>query len=304
MQRHGLGTGRRDGAGDLDDAVGVGAQLGPARPAGDGRRGDDGGRQLGVVGEDRVAALEVRARQVDLDGDDLRRRDRQQLGGAGVVVDRATPDRRHHRGPGAQQVGQHVVEPVRHAGALQPDGVEHPLGRRVQPRRRVAGPLERGERLDDHGAERRQVHVARQLGRRTRPCPTPSSPGSSSSTDPMRTLASPHTVLEDICGARSLRWLIPARGAPAGCGPRGAGCAARRGPGRRRARRRRWSRTRRGGACRPCGSARRRCGRPCPRGVLTTKVTLPAAIRSTAVLPSPSLTLPTTSSTGVPKRAR
>ena len=31
--RHRLGAGRGDGAGDLDDAVGVGAQLGPPRPA-------------------------------------------------------------------------------------------------------------------------------------------------------------------------------------------------------------------------------------------------------------------------------
>ena len=111
-----------------------------------------------------ASRLQVRAGQVDLDGDDLRRCGGEQLGGPGVVVDRAPPDRGDDGGAGAQQIGQHVVEPVRHAGSLQPDGVEHPLRCRVQAGRRVAGPLVGGERLDDERAERREVEVRGQLG--------------------------------------------------------------------------------------------------------------------------------------------
>ena len=68
-----LGARCGDSTGDVDDAVRVGAELGPARPPATGGRVDHPRRQLGVVGEDRVATLEVRARQVDLDGHDLRR---------------------------------------------------------------------------------------------------------------------------------------------------------------------------------------------------------------------------------------
>ena len=99
---HGLGAGSGDGAGDLDDAVGVGAQLRPPRATAPGGRREHLGRQLGVVGEDGVAALEVGAGQVDLDGDDLRRCCGEQVRGSGVVVDRAPPDRRHDGGTGVR----------------------------------------------------------------------------------------------------------------------------------------------------------------------------------------------------------
>ena len=72
-QRDGFGAGLLDGGRDLDDPIGVGAELGPQRQAAGRRGGDDLGRQLGVVGEDAPAPLEVRARQVDLDGDNVGR---------------------------------------------------------------------------------------------------------------------------------------------------------------------------------------------------------------------------------------
>ena len=158
MQRDRLGTGRRRTArGDVDDAVGVGAELRPARPPAAGRGGDHRRRQLGVVGEDRAAALEVRARQVDLDGDDLGGRRGEQVGGRGGSRRPMRPQmlattRRARCAAGGQTWSSQCGD----ARALQADGVEHPLRRRVQPRRRVAGPLVGGERLDDDRAERRR----------------------------------------------------------------------------------------------------------------------------------------------------
>ena len=71
MQRHGLGAGlgaRRAAMSTMRSVLALSfAQRG--RPHA-GRGGDHRRRQLGVVGEDRAASLEVRARQVDLDGDD------------------------------------------------------------------------------------------------------------------------------------------------------------------------------------------------------------------------------------------
>ena len=49
------------------------------------------GRQLGVVGEDAAAALEVRARQVDLDGDDLGGAPASSSAARAVLVDRCGP---------------------------------------------------------------------------------------------------------------------------------------------------------------------------------------------------------------------
>ena len=76
-----------DGGCDLDDPVGVGAELGPTRPAARCGGRDHLGGQIRIVGEDPPPALEVGARQVDLDGDDVRRRVGEQFGGAAVVVD-------------------------------------------------------------------------------------------------------------------------------------------------------------------------------------------------------------------------
>ena len=122
---HRLGAGLADRARDVDDAVGVGAQLGPAGPAARGGRGQHGRRQLRIVGEDRVAPLEVGAGEVDLDRDDLARRRDQELGGAAVLVDRSAPDAGDDRRAGADQLRHRVLEPMGDAGALQADRVEH-----------------------------------------------------------------------------------------------------------------------------------------------------------------------------------
>ena len=103
--RHRLGPGGGDGGGDLDDAVGVGAELRPPRPPARRRGGDDLGRQRrrrGRRSRRGAPAIvgEVRARQVDLDGDDLaaaprpagRRR-------AAYSSTRAPPDRGHDGRP-------------------------------------------------------------------------------------------------------------------------------------------------------------------------------------------------------------
>ena len=90
-----------------------------------------------------AGGLEVRAAQVDLHGHDRRRGRRQHLGRGGELVDGATPDRGHDARPVATSGGQLVGQPVLDAGALQADGVQHPRGRRVQARRRVARPRRR-----------------------------------------------------------------------------------------------------------------------------------------------------------------
>ena len=87
----------------------------------------------------------------------------EQVGGAPVLVDRAPPDARHDGRAAIEQARQVVGQPVRDAGALQPDRVQHPLRCRVQAGRGIPGPLEGGERLDDDRADRREVEERRQL---------------------------------------------------------------------------------------------------------------------------------------------
>ena len=108
-----------NGAGNLDDAVGVGAELGPPWSAAALDRVDDLGGQIGIVGEDAAATLQVGARQVDLDGDDVARRVGQQLGGASIVVDRSSPDADDDTCAGGDERGQVVSKPRLDSGTLQ-----------------------------------------------------------------------------------------------------------------------------------------------------------------------------------------
>ena len=154
--------------GDLDDSVGVGAELGPTGPTAAGGGCDDLGRQVGIVREDPTATLEVRARQVHLDSHHRRWRVGQQVGRSPVVVDRPTPDAGHDGGPSGQQRGKLFGQPMLDAGPLQANGVQHAHACRRQPGRRVARPCIRRQRLRDHGAHRRQVEVCRKFGAVTR----------------------------------------------------------------------------------------------------------------------------------------
>ena len=148
---------------DVDDPVGVRAQLRPAGTAAARRRGDDLWPRDRVVGEDRAAALQVRARQVDLDRDDARGRGGEEFGRPAVVVDGPAPDAGDHGRPGRLEVGTTCSSQYSMPGPLQADRVEHPLCRGVQPGRRIAVPGERGERLRDDRADRREIERGREL---------------------------------------------------------------------------------------------------------------------------------------------
>ena len=163
------------------------------------------------------------------------------------------------RGPVRSSAGQIVAQPGGDARALQADGVEHPGGRRVQPRRRVAGPLERGQRLDDDRAERGQVDVGRPARCRSPAVPDAVITGFGSATEPICTgwarargrpapTCSPHGAWCS-CSERTVERLAALLGEALHGGERGldgGDQATVRSP--------------------PCGSARRRCARPDPAG--------------------------------------
>ena len=65
---------------------------------------------------------------------------------------------------GALQRGQVIREPRVDARALEADAVQHASRRLVQPRRGIAGPRLRRERLHDHGAEPLQREVRPKFG--------------------------------------------------------------------------------------------------------------------------------------------
>ena len=103
----------------------VGAELGPARTPGDrADRGDHLGRALRVMGEHRpthvgasrraggdapgpaALGMQVRAGEVDLDGNDLLGTRRDLRGGSCVLLDRTAPDAHHHRRAGRSKLGR------------------------------------------------------------------------------------------------------------------------------------------------------------------------------------------------------
>ena len=195
------------------DAIGVRTQFGPHRSTGGaGDRSDNVGGQPRIVGED-ACTVQVRTRQVDLHGDHAVRGTGEQLPRRPILVDRAAPRTGHDCRPGAQQVRQHVGEPVSDPRALQPDRVQHSRRGRVQPWGRVARPLEGGERLDDHRTKLGKVERTRQLDAVT------SRPG-----------CRHHGVLQ--CDRSNLS----AHAAPAASGPTAVDHVARRDPARQRGR--------------------------------------------------------------------
>ena len=217
-----------------------------------------------------------------------------------VVVDRASPDARHHGRPARHEVGHDVVEPVLDARPLEPDGVEHALCRRMQPGRRVAVPGEGGERLGHDRADRREVERRRPAPRRSRRFPTRSSPASAtrpcrpapgSSTvrrgrvarppdaDAGASLTSSRPDARDIPAATARVTDSPSRSAIPSAAASAASIVVTQLTRCRLA------------ALRICSPSLRPIR---PRGVLTTKLILPSAIRSTAVTPTPSCTLATT----------
>ena len=93
----------------------VGRQFGehrePLGHLGDARRAMTDGGGVGVVGEHVAPVLQVRAADIDLEGDEAAEGRREGGGRLGVVVDAAAPDGGDHpRAPG-QQRRQVVVEP-------------------------------------------------------------------------------------------------------------------------------------------------------------------------------------------------
>ena len=111
-----------------------------------------------------AAIFEVGARHVDFDRDDRRRRVGQQLGRPFEFAHGATPDAGDDACTGAFERRKLVLEPRLDARALQADAVDHPRGRLVHTRWRIARPRLRRQRLDDDRAERRQIEVAGQFG--------------------------------------------------------------------------------------------------------------------------------------------
>ena len=191
-----------------------------------------------------------------------------------------THDRARRR---ASSAGRSSSQPGGDPRALQPDGVEHPGAGRVQPRRRVARPLERGERLDDAPRRAPTGRGTARARRRARPCPTPvmHRVRQLDRARPTRRTASAPPV--DRAGVHARPSSAPVV-APAAAGPsmRSAGLlghALHRGE-RGLDRGDRADPVASSAALRIC-SPSVRPPRPC--GVLITKLTLPSAIRSTAV---------------------
>ena len=119
---------------------------------------------IGVVGEEVRAAIEVRARQVDLDRHDLGRAPGEGDRSAFVVLDMAAPDAGHHGCAGRDEGRQLVITPCVDPGSLEADAVDHPGGRLADPKGRIAGPRICAERLDHDRPERREIDERRQLG--------------------------------------------------------------------------------------------------------------------------------------------
>ena len=207
-----------DGRGDLDDAVGVGAELGPARPAAAavGRRStsaDSSGSWAKIA----AASLEVRARQVDLDGDDVRRARRRAARRRGGSRRPSGPRCWPRRvAPVAASAGQ-VVAPASAAtpGPCSPTAliIPTPVG------------CSRGAGLPAHSnaaSDLTTMRAERRRGRGTTassaPCPAVPDAvitGFGSSTDPTRvTSRRPATSLEQLtrahgrCGDRQSRPVV------------------------------------------------------------------------------------------------
>ena len=128
--------------------------IGSARDLADGA--DDVVRADQAAAELDAAFLDVRARDVQLDGRDAFgvRQDPRHLG---VLVERRAADVDDDRRAARAQLGQLFVDEAAHADALQADGVQHAGRRFDDARRRMAFALVEEQALDGDAAERRQV---------------------------------------------------------------------------------------------------------------------------------------------------
>ena len=115
------------------------------------------------MSKDATTPFEVRTRQVDLDSNDGRTNRCDLFGGGGVVGHRAAPDTEHNSGTGSGERWEFFMDPTLHAGALQPDSIDHALRRGVHTWGRIARPLVGRQRLDDNCTEARQIAVGREL---------------------------------------------------------------------------------------------------------------------------------------------
>src|SRR5262245_17644675 len=253
------------------------------------------------VGEHRRAVLEVRAADVDLDGDKLVACRAEQLGRSPELLDRTSPDRRDDARAGGAERREIVVDPVLDARSLQADGVEHPRGRHMQARRRVAGPLVGREGLRRDRAEASRIAVTGELV-----AVAEGSGGGDdrvgqlerselhASVDPGEVRASAPTGHHTSSRSWWSRWYscndrtcgsLVAHSASPDAAATAAAPFVRHDTRWAVAVRRMWSPSARG---------------PRPRGVLTTRSTFPDEIMSTASMPASSPSLATTASTGMP----
>ena len=156
---------RQGGGGDLAEIGHVGRELHEDRELQvgvDHRRGRAGGGRR-RMGEHRRPVLEIRAADVDLDRDELLTRRCEEFRRPTELLRRPAPHGCDDACAAGAQRRQVVVDPVLDARALQAHGVEHAGRGHVQPRRGVAGPLVRRQRLRRHRAETRRVALTRQL---------------------------------------------------------------------------------------------------------------------------------------------
>ena len=210
--------------GDLDQPVGVGAQLRPPRPAA--RRPSPRPprpcaagswakrcRPPSRFGHDRFTSTATTCRGAAA----------RSVARPSVLLDGAAPDATPPPcAPVASSAGSSSRSQASTPGPWQADAVDHPRRRLVHPRRRVAGPRLGRQRLHHHRPERRQVEVRDPARRRGRRCPTRIITGLGSSTDPTgvdrSTSAGVDRCAGDdqrLIGRRSAR----RRGTPAAAGP-------------------------------------------------------------------------------------
>ena len=161
-----LGTGLDGGTRRLDDAHGVGAQLGqhrhaPGQLALDG--GDRGADLEGLPGRHQLGLRAgVGRRDVDLDGADPGRgaEASRQLG---QLAEAARGHRDHDPGPLLQQPGQLGGQEAVDAGVGQAGGVQQPRRGLQEPRHRPAPAGVEGDGAGGEGAQRLQRPVRREL---------------------------------------------------------------------------------------------------------------------------------------------
>ena len=103
------------------------------------------------------AVVEVRARHVDLDGDDRVGRRGDERRSLGVLLHAPSPDAHDDAGARRLEGRQVAGEPRRDAGALEPDAVSASRRKRASSAAAGSPAKVRGQRIHDDGAERGEV---------------------------------------------------------------------------------------------------------------------------------------------------